>query len=127
MPKRINFAYHAAPVSVLEGVFARGDRRLSEVILKAVEKGVKFDGWDEHFRNDLWNEAFEECGLDPKFYVRDRDFDEILPWDMIDVGVTKKFLINEAKRAKEGVVTPNCRAKCAGCGALSFGRGVCFE
>lgn len=127
MPKRINFSYHEAPVSVLEGVFARGDRRLSKVILKAVEKGVKFDGWAEHFRKDLWEEAFEECGLDPNFYVRERDFDELLPWDMIDVGVSKKFLISEAKKAKEGIVTPNCRAKCAGCGAASFGGGVCFE
>lgn len=127
MPKRINFSYHEAPVSVLEGVFARGDRRLSRVILKAVEKGVKFDGWAEYFRNDLWDEAFGECGLDPKFYVRDRSFDEILPWDMIDVGVSRKFLINEAKRAKEGIVTPNCRAKCSLCGAMSFGGGVCFE
>lgn len=127
MPKRINFSYHEAPVSVLEGVFARGDRRLSKVILKAVEKGVKFDGWAEHFRKDLWEEAFEECGLDPGFYVRERDFDELLPWDMIDVGVSKKFLISEAKKAKEGIVTPNCRAKCAGCGAASFGGGVCFE
>ncbi len=127
MPKRINFSYHEAPVSVLEGVFARGDRRLSKVILKAVEKGVKFDGWAEHFRKDLWEEAFAECGLDPNFYVRERDFDELLPWDMIDVGVSKKFLISEAKKAKEGIVTPNCRAKCAGCGAASFGGGVCFE
>ena len=127
MPKRINFSYHEAPVSVLEGVFARGDRRLSEVILKAVEKGVRFDGWAEHFRNDLWHEAFAECGLDPQFYVRDRSFDETLPWDMIDVGVSKKFLISEAKKAKEGIVTPNCRAKCAGCGAKCFGGGVCFE
>lgn len=127
MPKRINFSYHEAPVSVLEGVFARGDRRLSKVILKAVEKGVKFDGWAEHFRKDLWEEAFEECGLDPSFYVRERDFDELLPWDMIDVGVSKKFLISEAKKAKEGIVTPNCRAKCALCGAASFGGGVCFE
>ena len=127
MPKRINFSYHEAPVSVLEGVFARGDRRLSKVILKAVEKGVKFDGWAEHFRKDLWEEAFEECGLDPGFYVRERDFDELLPWDMIDVGVSKKFLISEAKKAKEGIVTPNCRAKCALCGAASFGGGVCFE
>ncbi|MCI5969949.1 MAG: TIGR03960 family B12-binding radical SAM protein [Oscillospiraceae bacterium] len=127
MPKRINFSYHEAPVSVLEGVFARGDRRLSKVILKAVEKGVKFDGWAEHFRKDLWEEAFEECGLDPSFYVRKRDFDELLPWDMIDVGVSKKFLISEAKKAKEGIVTPNCRAKCALCGAASFGGGVCFE
>lgn len=127
MPKRINFSYHEAPVSVLEGVFARGDRRLSKVILKAVEKGVKFDGWAEHFRKDLWEEAFEECGLDPGFYVRERDFDELLPWDMIDVGVSKKFLISEAKKAKEGIVTPNCRTKCALCGAASFGGGVCFE
>lgn len=127
MPKRINFSYHEGPVSVLEGVFARGDRRLSKVILTAVKKGVKFDGWDEHFKSDLWNEAFEENGLNPEFYVRERDFDETLPWDMIDVGVSKKFLINEAKKAQIAQITPNCRAKCAGCGANSFERGVCFE
>lgn len=127
MPKRINFSYHEAPVSVLEGVFARGDRRLSKVILTAVKNGVRFDGWDEHFKMDVWQKAFEECNLDPKFYVRERDFDEILPWDMIDVGVSKKFLISEAKKAKEAIVTPNCRQKCAGCGAMSFERGVCFE
>lgn len=127
MPKRINFSYHEAPVSVLEGVFARGDRRLSKVILTAVKNGVRFDGWDEHFKMDVWEKAFEECNLDPKFYVRERDFDEILPWDMIDVGVSKKFLMSEAKKAKEAIVTKNCRQKCAGCGANSFERGVCFE
>ncbi len=127
MPKRINFSYHEAPVSVLEGVFARGDRRLARVILTAVKKGAKFDGWDEQFKLNLWNDAFEECGINPEFYVRERSFDEILPWDMIDVGVSKKFLINEAKKAEKAQITPNCREKCAGCGANKFERGVCFE
>lgn len=125
--RAINYNYHESMVSVLEGVFARGDRRLSKVLVKAFEKGVRFDGWADCFDNEKWNEAFKECGIDKEFYTRERNFDEILPWDMIDVGVSKKFLINEAKKAERAEITPNCRAKCAGCGASSFGRGVCFE
>lgn len=125
--RRIKYNYHEAPVSVLEGVFARGDRRLSKVLLKAVDRGIRLDGWSEVFDYDKWMSVFEECGVDPFFYTRERSFDEILPWDMIDVGVTKKFLINEAKRAEQGVVTPNCREKCAGCGAACFKGGVCYE
>ncbi len=125
--KRVKYNYHEAPVSVLEGVFARGDRRLSKVLLKVHEKGVRFDGWSDQFNLEKWLEAFEECGLDISFYTRERSFDEILPWDMIDVGVTKDFLISEAKKAKEGVTTPHCREKCSLCGAACFKGGVCFE
>lgn len=125
--KRVKYNYHEAPVSILEGVFARGDRRLAEVLLKAHEKGIRFDGWSEFFDMDKWLECFEECGLDPDFYTRERSFDEILPWDMIDVGVKKSFLIEEAKRAARAEVTPNCRQKCSACGANCFKGGVCYE
>lgn len=125
--KAINYNYHESTVSVLEGVFARGDRRLADVLVAAHKKGVRFDGWADQFDENKWNEAFFECGLEKDFYTRERSFDEILPWDMIDVGVSKKFLINEAQKAERAEVTPNCRAKCSGCGAASFGGGVCFE
>ena len=125
--KRIKYNYHEAPVSILEGVFARGDRRLADVLLKAHQKGIRFDGWSEFFSMEKWMECFEECGIDPDFYTRARDFDEILPWDMIDVGVKKSFLIEEAKRAQRAEVTPNCREKCSACGANCFKGGVCFE
>jgi len=125
--RKIKYNYHEAPVSVLEGVFARGDRRLSKVLLKAVERGIRLDGWSEIFDYDKWLSVFEECGIDPFFYTRERSFDEILPWDMIDIGVNKKFLISEAKKAEQAIVTPNCRQKCAGCGAASFKGGVCYE
>lgn len=125
--KRIKYNYHEAPVSILEGVFARGDRRLADVLIKAHQKGIRFDGWSEFFDMDKWLECFSECGLDPDFYTRERSFDEILPWDMIDVGVKKSFLIEEAKRAQRAEVTPNCRQKCSACGANCFKGGVCYE
>ena len=125
--RKIKYNYHEAPVSVLEGVFARGDRRLADVLLKAHEKGIRFDGWSEFFSMEKWMECFSECGLDPDFYTRERSFDEILPWDMIDVGVKKSFLIEEAKRAQRAEVTPNCREKCSACGANCFKGGVCYE
>ncbi len=125
--KRVKYNYHEAPVSILEGVFARGDRRLADVLLKAHEKGIRFDGWGELFSMEKWLECFNECGIDPDFYTRERSFDEILPWDMIDVGVKKKFLIEEAKRAEKALVTPNCRQKCSACGANCFKGGVCYE
>jgi len=125
--RKIKYNYHEAPVSVLEGVFARGDRRLADVLLKAHEKGIRFDGWSEFFSMEKWLECFDECDLDPDFYTRARSFDEILPWDMIDAGVKKSFLIEEAKRAKRGEVTPNCREKCSSCGANCFKGGVCYE
>lgn len=114
--KKIKFNYHDAHTSVLEGAFARGDRRLADVIIKAYELGCKFDGWQEHFKYDKWMEAFEACGIDPDFYTRERSYDEILPWDHIDVGVRKEFLIKEYENAVNGVVTEDCRDKCVGCG-----------
>lgn len=125
--KKVRFTYHSATVSFLEGAFARGDRRLGPVLLKAWEMGAKFDGWDEFFKFDLWMEAFAACGVDPAFYAnRRRDFDEILPWDHIDAGVSKAYLKEEYDRAVHGTVTPDCRTGCIGCGITSaFGGGVC--
>lgn len=125
--KRIRYMWHDNKTSYLEGVFARGDRRLSRVILQAVKNGCKFDGWDEEFKFDVWLKSFEECGIDPDFYLRERGLDETLPWDHIDVGVKKAFFKREFERAKAGITTPNCREKCAGCGANEFGVGVCYE
>ncbi|MCR5673303.1 MAG: TIGR03960 family B12-binding radical SAM protein [Lachnospiraceae bacterium] len=126
--KSIRYNWHAADVSVLEGVFARGDRRLSAVLAKAYEKGALFDAWTETFSATPWNEAFRECGISPEFYYnRERPYDEILPWDFIDTGVTKDFLIREYENAKKATVTPNCREKCSGCGAAKYRGGVCYE
>lgn len=126
--KRIRYNWHDNKTSYLEGVFARGDRRLSEVIIKVVENGCKFDGWGEHFKFDVWMQTFDELGIDPNFYTaRERSYEEVLPWDHIDIGVTKNFLMRENEKAKQSVTTPNCRQKCAGCGVKSFGTGVCYE
>ena len=126
--KSMKFTYHEADVSVLEGVFARGDRKLSAVIYDAYKNGCLFDSWTEFFDKQKWTAAFEKNGIDMSFYTtRERDVEEILPWDFIDIGVTKQFLISEWEKAKQGVVTPNCREKCSGCGAAKFGGGVCFE
>lgn len=125
--KRVKYNYHEAPVSVLEGVFARGDRKLGKVLLEAHKLGIKFDGWSDQFSMEKWEEAFKLSGIKKEFYTRQRDFEEILPWDMIDVGVTKEFLISEAKKAQMAVTTPNCREKCSNCGAACFKGGVCFE
>lgn len=116
--KSVEYDYHAPDLSRLEAVFARGDRRLGPVIEEATKNGAKLDGWDEYFNNSYWLDAFEKCGIDPDFYtVRGYSEDEILPWDPIDVGVTKKFLLRERKQAYAGLVTPDCRHGCAGCGA----------
>ncbi len=124
--KQITYNYHENKLSFMEAVFARGDRKTGKVLIKAWELGCKFDGWGEHFKYDTWIQAFEECAIDPYFYVtRKRDYSEILPWDHIDVGVSKKFLINESKKAFEEKVTPNCRVNCVGCGATMFGSGIC--
>lgn len=124
--KKIRISTHLTPASFLEGVFARGDRRLSKVLELAWKKGCKFDSWDDHFDFDKWMEAFDEAGLDPSFYAnRRRDFDEILPWDHLDYGISKKFLMNENKKAHESVTTPHCRIKCAGCGANRLNGGKC--
>ncbi len=122
--KAVNFNYHEAKLSVLEGVFARGDRRLSRVLLCAQKLGIRFDAWFECFQYDLWQEAFRQAGIDPDFYNRrERSYEEILPWEIIDPGVSKEFLIRENEKAKRGEVTQNCRSGCSGCGIKQFGEG----
>ena len=126
--RSIRYNWHEPDVTVLEGFLARGDRRCSKVILKAYEKGALYDAWSESFHYDIWKEAFKETGVDIEFYtLRERSTDEILPWDFIDAGVTKKFLIHEWEQAKAETVTPNCRQKCSGCGVLKYKGGVCCE
>ncbi|MDD6847557.1 MAG: TIGR03960 family B12-binding radical SAM protein [Oscillospiraceae bacterium] len=126
--KKINYNYHDADTSYLEAVFARGDRRLCKVLELACEKGFHFDGWSDCFSLNKWLDIFEECGIDPDFYaVRQRDFDEILPWDFLDYGVNKEYLIKECKKAYEDTTTPHCRLKCNNCGAAKYRGGVCFE
>lgn len=126
--KSLKYSWHEADVTVLEGVFARGDRRTSKVLLEAYHLGCIFDSWSEQFDNEKWLQAFENTNTDMKFYTsRKREADELLPWDFIDVGVTKSFLLKEWERAKEGKVTPNCREKCSACGAMCYKGGVCFE
>lgn len=126
--KQIKYNYHDAKLSVMEGVIARGDRKVAKAIIKAWELGARFDGWSEHFKYDIWVQAFEECKLDMAFYAqRKREYTEILPWDHISIGVSKQFLIDEAKKATESKTTPDCRTECSNCGAAGFGGGVCFE
>ena len=116
--KSIEYNYHTPDISRLEAVTARGDRRLGAVIEKAMENSAKLDGWDEYFNYQAWLDAFAACGIDPNFYtIRGYGEDEVLPWDTIDVGVTKKFLLRERKQAYDGNVTPDCRHGCSGCGA----------
>ncbi len=124
--KSIKYNCHDADVSELEGVFARGDRKLCNVILQAYKEGCMYDAWGEFFLYDVWKKAFAENGIDMDFYLkRERREDELFPWDFIDIGVTKKFLLREYQRSKEAVVTPNCREGCSGCGAAAFQCGVC--
>ena len=126
--KSLKYNWHEADVTVLEGVFARGDRRVGKALLEAYNLGCIYDSWGEHFHYDLWLQAFENANVDIAFYnLRQRDLDEILPWDFINIGVTKEFLKREWKNALDEKVTPNCRMQCAGCGAASYGGGVCFE
>lgn len=126
--KSLKYNWHEADVSVLEGLLARGDRRVADTILYAYRLGCIYDAWGETFDNEKWEEAIRATNIDMDFYItRERSTDELLPWDFIDTGVTKQFLIQEWKRAKEETVTPNCRTKCAGCGAMRFGGGVCYE
>lgn len=126
--KSIKYNWHEADVSVLEGVLARGDRKVGQAILKAYQKGCMFDSWSEFFHNDLWLASFAECGLDIDFYTtRKRADNEIFPWDFIDCGVTKEFLLREWKKAQEQTVSPNCKAQCQGCGANRFGVGICYD
>ena len=125
----VDYRYHESDLSRLEAVLARGDRRLSRVLLRAHELGCKLDGWDEYFRYDLWLQAFSDCGVDPDFYTT-RGFaeDEILPWQTMDVGVSRAFFLRERALAYQSVTTPDCRTKCAGCGARALSeRGVCDE
>lgn len=126
--KSLKYNWHDAQVTVLEGVMARGDRRIAPVIEEAYRLGCLFDSWTETFRNDLWMEAFENTNVDISFYnQRPRGKDEIFPWDFIDIGVSRSFLYREWERAMNETVTPNCREKCSGCGAAGFGGGVCYE
>jgi len=126
--KSIKYNWHEASVSVLEGVFARGDRKLSKVILNAYNRGCIYDSWDESFDNDKWMQAFEEENVSIAFYTtRERDLDEIFPWDFLDCGVTKEFLKREWIKAGNEEVSLNCKLKCQGCGANRFGGGICFE
>ena len=126
--KSIKYNWHEADVTVLEGILARGDRKIGQALLKVYEKGGIFDAWSEYFDYQRWVDAFAECGIDTDFYtMRERDLDEIFPWGFIDIGVSKDFLKREWKNAHDEKVTPNCRMKCSGCGAMKFGGGVCFE
>ncbi len=125
--KSIKYNWHEADASVLEGVLARGDRRLGQVIRKVYEKGGFYEAWSEYYDNNRWLEAMEECGLSVEFYThRERSVDEILPWDFIDCGVTKEFFKREWEKAKREEISENCKMKCQGCGAASFGGGICF-
>lgn len=126
--KHIKYNWHEADASVLEGVLARGDRHLSKIILNVYNKGCIFDAWSEHFKNDIWLQAFNEEEISIPFYTtRERDLEEVFPWDFIDCGVTKEFLIREWKNALAEKVTPNCREQCMGCGAAKYESGVCYE
>ena len=126
--KKISCNWHEGKTSVLEGVFARGDRRLGAVMESAWRKGCRFDSWSETFDYDKWMEAFEECGVDKSFYAnRRREYDEILPWDHLDYGITKAFLKRESEKAHAAQTTPNCRQGCAGCGANKLKGGPCFD
>ncbi len=126
--KSIKYNCHDAKTSELEGILARGDRRFGKVIKKAYERGCLYDAWTEFFSSEIWDEVMDEYDIDKSFYTtRQRDNDEIFPWDFIDIGVSKKFLLKEYENSKEAKVTPNCRMQCSSCGAGSFGVGVCVE
>lgn len=127
--KAVIYNYHESVVSYLEAVIARGDRRICDVIIKAFEKGAKFDGWSEYFNFEIWKEALQECGVLGEFYAyRERSYDEILPWDFIDIGVNKEYLISENEKAKKVELTQNCRLGCTECGVnVNFKEGTCFR
>lgn len=126
--KSLSYRYHDADLTIMEGIFARGDRKLAPAILQAYQAGCIFDAWHEMFHQELWNQAFADNHIDTEFYTsREREVDEILPWDFIDIGVSKQFFIKEWERAKRAEVTKNCKQQCSGCGAAVFGGGVCFE
>lgn len=126
--KSLKYNWHEADLTVLEGVFARGDRKCAKVLEEAYRLGCLYDSWTETFDNSRWIQAFENTGISPDFYnLRKRTMDELFPWDFIDMGVSRKFLEREWSRAMNGKVTPNCRSNCSGCGAAQFGGGVCYE
>ena len=126
--KSLRYNWHEEDVTVLEGVLARGDRKVAAVIEEAYRNGAIYDSWSEYFNNDIWMKAFETCGVDIDFYTtRERSLDEVFPWDFIDAGVTKDFLKREWANAQAETVTPNCRMRCSGCGVRKYGGGVCFE
>lgn len=126
--KSLKYNWHEAELTVLEGVLARGDRRVGAVIEEAYRRGALFDSWSEYFQNEIWMDAFASCRVSIDFYTtRERKPDEIFPWDFINAGVSKEFLAREWQKAMQGEVTPNCRQRCSGCGALQFKGGVCHE
>lgn len=126
--KKIKVSWHDPNVSMLEAVLAKGDRRLSQVIYKAWQKGCKFDSWSEHYKYDKWLEAFDECSISPEFYAnRQRPHDEILPWDHLDYYVSKEFFVRENQTARAGKTTPNCRQRCSACGLVKETGVKCFE
>lgn len=126
--RKLTVNYHGAETSFLEAVFARGDRKLNAVILEAHKRGMRFDGWADCFDFDAWMQVFKDLGIDPAFYAnRQRSFDEVFPWDHLDYGIKKEFLIEECKRAYASETTPNCREKCSACGASCFKGGLCVE
>ena len=123
--KGVDFKYHAPDVSYIEAVFARGDRRLADALERAWRLGCRFDGWSDQFRYDLWLKAFEECGIDPDFYAnRPRSEDEVFPWDHLDCGVTKQYLLSEWHKAQRAECTRDCRKGCTGCGMKRY-EGAC--
>ena len=124
--KKITFRFHNTDLTFLEGVFARGDRRLCDVIERAYRNGCTFDSWDDKFKFDVWMASFEECGVSPEFYTkRKREYEEILPWDHINSGISKSFLIKENEKAKNAETTVHCRQQCAGCGSNKLNGGKC--
>ena len=126
--KSLSFKWHDAKTTILEGVLARGDRKVAQSVYEAYKSGCLFDSWTEYFDYEKWLEAFEKTGVDIDFYTtRPRDLDEVFPWDFIDIGVTKDFMKREWKNAIEEKVTPNCRMQCSGCGAAMYKGGVCYE
>ena len=126
--KSLRYHWHTAELTVLEGTFARGDRKMGVVLLEAYRLGCMYDSWDENFSYETWMKAFENTGISPEFYnLRPRQEDELFPWDFIDCGVSRKFLRKEWEKAMQGEVTPNCREQCSGCGSARYGGGVCFE
>lgn len=126
--KSLKYNWHDAEVTVLEGILARGDRKVGKLIEEVYRLGAIYDSWSDQFDNDKWMQAFENTGIDIGFYnLRERYEDEVFPWDFIDIGVTKKFLRKEWDKAMKGEVTPNCRMQCSGCGAARWGGGVCVE